>query len=57
MKKAIVAIVEFVSAGRIRGQHCFTPFQPSLRWWYVGTRRFQHGGWIFLSRSWLRRFA
>lgn len=57
MKTAIVSIVEFLSAGRIRGQHFFAPAQPSLRWWYVGCSRFQHSGWICLSLSWFRRFA
>lgn len=60
MKRAIIAVVEFFTDGRIRGQHfsihdkkCFG-FQPSLRWWYTGTKRFRHSGWVYLSRRWFR---
>lgn len=56
LRSGIVAFVEFVSFGRIRGQHYFRPFWPSLQWWYTGTKRFSHSGWICLSWQWYRRF-
>jgi hypothetical protein len=56
-QRLVVRVVELVSLNRIRGQHYFKPFKPSLRWWYVsGLKRFGHGGWIFLHPTWLVRF-
>lgn len=51
-----VAFVELITFNRVRGQHFYRPARPSLRWWYTGTKRFGHGGWICLNFNWLRRF-
>jgi len=54
MKTFIVWLVELITFNHIRGQHLYG--QPSLRWWYTGTDKHQHGGWIFLSRQWFAQY-
>jgi hypothetical protein len=50
----IVVLVELVTLQRIRGQHYFWPFAPSLRWWYTGADN-GRSGWICLDFPWFRR--
>lgn len=57
MKRLIVKLVSIITLNKVRGQRPMHS-QPSLKWWWTPwTYKYQHGGWIYLSREWFKRFT
>jgi len=56
-KSKVKKFIEFITCNKLRvRQVCYQ--EPELKWLYIDsfiTKTFNHGGWVYLNLSWMRR--